>query len=165
MTLFAWRTQHILKNWLYSDVMYMHWNALIFKWDRSMHFDKCLHSCNHPIVKVKSISIIPPPQISSGSLAINPVHIWDAIVNGFSFLIFLKILFIFRGEERKRGRETSLCGCFSHAPYWGSGLQPRHVPWSGIESVTLWFTVPHAQSTELHQPGLFFNFYFPLTHC
>ena len=108
MTLFAWRTQHILKNWLYSDVMYMHWNALIFKWDRSMHFDKCLHSCNHPIVKVKSISIIPHPQISSGSLTINPVRIWDAIVNGFSFLIFLKILFIFRGEGREKERERNV---------------------------------------------------------
>ena len=31
-------------------------------------------------------------------------------------------------EGRKRGRETSVCGCFSHAPHWGPGLQPRHVP-------------------------------------
>ena len=25
-------------------------------------------------------------------------------------------------------------------PYWGPGPQPRHVPWLGIERVTLWFT-------------------------
>ena len=31
-------------------------------------------------------------------------------------------------------------GCFLHAPQWGPGLQPRHVPWLGFESVTLWFT-------------------------
>ena len=45
-------------------------------------------------------------------------------------MIFLKISFIFReGKgERKRGRETSMCGCLSHAPYWGPSLQPRHVP-------------------------------------
>ena len=39
---------------------------------------------------------------------------------------FLK--FIFRGGKgrRKRGRETSMCGCLSHAPYWGPGQKPRH---------------------------------------
>ena len=41
----------------------------------------------------------------------------------------------------------------SCGPHWGPGPQPRHVPWLGSEPVTLWFTA-HAQSTELHQPGL-----------
>ena len=59
--------------------------------------------------------------------------------------VFLKkILFIYFQREgkggRKRGRETSMCSCLSHAPYWGPGLQPRHVPWLGIEPATLWFT-------------------------
>ena len=43
---------------------------------------------------------------------------------------FLKILFIFifrEGRKGERGRETSVCGCLSHASYWGPGLQPRHV--------------------------------------
>ena len=55
---------------------------------------------------------------------------------------FKKALFIFRERKggRKRGRETSMCGCLSHAPYWGPGPQPRHVPWLGIEPATLWFT-------------------------
>ena len=48
------------------------------------------------------------------------------------FLFFKKILFIYlfiEGKgERKRGRETSMCGCFLCTPYWGPGLQPRHVP-------------------------------------
>ena len=35
-------------------------------------------------------------------------------------------LFLERGREVER--ETSMCGCLSHAPYWGPGLQPRHVP-------------------------------------
>ena len=26
------------------------------------------------------------------------------------------------------GRETSMCGCLSCAPYWGPNPQPRHVP-------------------------------------
>ena len=89
---------------------------------------------------------------------LNSVHahwlfLFDVNISSF----FLKILFIcFQREgkrRRKRGRETSICGCLSHTPYWGPGLQPRHVPWLGIEPVTLWFTVD-TQSTELHQPGL-----------
>ena len=37
-----------------------------------------------------------------------------------------------------------MCGCLSHAPYWGPGPQPRHVPWLEIELVTLWFTGQHS---------------------
>ena len=67
-------------------------------------------------------------------------------------LFFLRFyLFIFRERGRERGRETSMHGCFSHAPYWGPGPQPRHVPWLGIQPATLCFT--GAQSTERHQPG------------
>ena len=54
-------------------------------------------------------------------------------------------LFLERGEGgRKRGRETSMCGCLLSTPNWGPGLQPRHVPWLGIEPVTLWFTGWHS---------------------
>ena len=35
-----------------------------------------------------------------------------------------------------------MCGCLLCAPYWGPGLQPRHVLWLGIEPATLWLTVP-----------------------
>ena len=45
--------------------------------------------------------------------------------------------------ERKTGRETSMYGCLSHAPYWGPGPQPRHVHSLGIELVTLWFAGLH----------------------
>ena len=63
---------------------------------------------------------------------------------------FLKrILFIYyfleRGEGgRKRGRETSLCGCLSQALGWGPGPQPRHVPRLGNEPATLWFAGQHS---------------------
>ena len=43
-------------------------------------------------------------------------------------------------------------GCLLRGLHWGPGLQPRHVPWLGIEPATLWFSA-HAQSTELCQPG------------
>ena len=32
---------------------------------------------------------------------------------------------------RKRGRETSMCSCLLHTPYWEPGLQPRHEPYTG----------------------------------
>ena len=35
-----------------------------------------------------------------------------------------------------------MCGCLLCTPYWGPGLQPRHVPWLGIEPATLWFSRP-----------------------
>ena len=37
-----------------------------------------------------------------------------------------------------------MCGCLSKTPYWGPGLQPRHVSWLGIEPGTLWFTGRHS---------------------
>ena len=46
-------------------------------------------------------------------------------------LFFLRFyLFIFReAKEREREEEkTAMCGCLLRAPYWGPGLQPRHVP-------------------------------------
>ena len=59
----------------------------------------------------------------------------------------------FKGKGgRKKGREISMCGCFSPGSHWGPALQPRHVPRLGIKPVTLCFT-GRAQSTELQQPG------------
>ena len=37
-----------------------------------------------------------------------------------------------------------MCDCHSHAPYWGPGPQPRHVPWLGIKPVTFWFAGRHS---------------------
>ena len=61
-------------------------------------------------------------------------------------LFFFKILCIFRerGREGERGRGTSMYSCLLHTPYWGPGLQPRHVPRQGIEPVTLWFAGPRS---------------------
>ena len=62
---------------------------------------------------------------------------WKDVINDFFELVdtvlfkvvcrLLKKDFIyFRGEGRER--ETSMCGCLLCTPYWGPGLQPRHVP-------------------------------------
>ena len=56
-----------------------------------------------------------------------------------NFFFFFKILFVLdRGEGREGGRETSMCDCLSHAPYWGPGLKHRYVPYLRIEQVSLW---------------------------
>ena len=59
---------------------------------------------------------------------------------GFFFKVcqFFKkdfILFFREGKgKRKRGRETSICGCLSHIPHWGPGLKSRHVPQTGNQT-------------------------------
>ena len=45
----------------------------------------------------------------------------------FRFYLFI-YLFTEKKGERKRGRETSMCGFLSHSPHWKSGLQPRYAP-------------------------------------
>ena len=74
-------------------------------------------------------------------------------------------LFIFREwkGERKRGRETSMCGCLSCTPYRGPGLQPRHVPQLGMEPATLWFSAS-PPCTEPHQPGHKAGFNIPIVY-
>ena len=67
----------------------------------------------------------------------------DKIQSSFFKNLFI-YLFLERGEGRERGRETSMCGCLSHTFHWGPGPQPRHVPWLGIEPVTLWFADWHS---------------------
>ena len=37
-----------------------------------------------------------------------------------------------------------MCGWLLCVPYWGLGLQPRHVPWLGIKLMTLWFPGRHS---------------------
>ena len=74
------------------------------------------------------------------------------------------IIYLERGEgkekERER-RETSLCGCPSRVPNWGPGLQPRHVPWLGIEPVIFCFTGPCSIHWAIPaRAGIFFIYLF-----
>ena len=90
---------------------------------------------------------------------------------------FLKRFYLFIFKEgkggRKRGTETSMCGCLSRAPLRGPDPQPRHVPWLGIELVAFWFSGRHSVHWAtwardfLHRPswhlhkvrvGFFFSF-------
>ena len=86
------------------------------------------------------------------------MYFWE---NTHEVFFFLKILFIYFQSEgkggRKRGRETSMCGCLLHSPNRGPGLQPSHVPRLGIEPVTIWFTGWHSihWATPARAPGLF----------
>ena len=81
---------------------------------------------------------------------------------------FLNRFYLFilnRGEGKKRGRETSMCGCFcfSHAPppqpHWGPDRARNPGMCPDWESNRRPFGSPAgAQSTEPHQPGLSFSF-------
>ena len=78
------------------------------------------------------------------------------LLSSFFFVCFFKRFYLFsekgreggREGERERGRETSI-GCLSHAPNWGPGPQPRHVPWTRDPSVhrpaTHWATPARAE--------------------
>ena len=71
----------------------------------------------------------------------------ETIKNNLLLLLLFKYfiyLFLEGRGGRKRGRETSVCGCLSHTLYWGPGLQPRHVPWLEIERETPCFAGPHS---------------------
>ena len=70
------------------------------------------------------------------------------------FYFFKDFIYLFLAGKggRKRGRETSVCGCLSRAPSWGPDPQPRHVPWLGIELATFGLQAS-TPSTEPHQPG------------
>ena len=85
--------------------------------------------------------------ISSGIKKSRPHLVQCARATTMLFLLEggrgLKVLFIYFLKEgkgrRKRGRRTTRCGSFWHAPYWGPGQQARHVLWLGIEPGTLQF--------------------------
>ena len=72
-------------------------------------------------------------SVKNISIAIEPAqtetkHIFSIIIECFNFFKDFIYLFLERGEGKERARETSVCGCLLHAPYWGPGRQPRHVP-------------------------------------
>ena len=65
------------------------------------------------------------------ALAVFESMLWLHVSEFPSFFFFFKILFIFRqrGMEGEREGEKHQCVVASHVPpYWGPGLQPRHVP-------------------------------------
>ena len=70
----------------------------------------------------------------------------DLIYSSISthFLNIFIYLFLDTGEGReKEERNINVWLPLTH-PLWGPGLQPRHVPWLGIEPVALWFAGQHS---------------------
>ena len=94
---------------------------------------------------------VKPDQLDMETKANRNYRKWNKFLLDFMDLLNKQFcLFIFREGE---GRETSVCICFSHAPRWGPGPQPRLVPWLGIE-LQCFGLQARTQSTEPHQPGL-----------
>ena len=72
------------------------------------------------------------------------------------FFFCFKILFIYFQREgkggRKRGRETSMCGCLSCIPYWNLVCKPGTCPdWESNQQP--FGLQAHAQSTEFTSQG------------
>ena len=65
-----------------------------------------------------------------------------------------KILFIYFYRQGKGGRETSMCGCLSCAPYWGPWPATQACALTGNGTSDPVGSQASAQSTEPHQPGI-----------
>ena len=63
-------------------------------------------------------------------------------------------LFLEGKGGRKRGRETSMCGCLSRAPYWGLCPQTQACALDWELNQRPFGLQARTQSTEPHQPGL-----------
>ena len=83
-------------------------------------------------------------------------HSFNGMFNKQCFLKYLFIyLFLEREEWKDRGRETSMCGCFSNACYWGPDLARNWGMWPDWElNLRLFGLQASAQSTEPHKLGL-----------
>ena len=120
---------------------------------RGAKWELCDNLCLTPSTEIKKMP-------ASKNLRINmwikcfwcyPNNYSENVFEGFShfvlciFKFFLRFyLFVFREVKGETGRETSLCGCLLHAPYWRPGSQPRPAPWLGMEPVNFWFTGRHS---------------------
>ena len=65
------------------------------------------------------------------------------LFNSFLFKKDFIYLFLERGEgkEKERERNINVWLPLTRLLLWGPCLQPRHVPWLGIEPVTFWFPI------------------------
>ena len=77
------------------------------------------------------------PSSPNGSLKLSSKYSTFFAILSFSpqqlislSLFFKGFIYLLREEKggRKRRRETSMCDCLSHAPYWAPGMQLRHMP-------------------------------------
>ena len=72
----------------------------------------------------------------------------DAVMQLPSISFYFKRFYLFvfreRGREREREGEKHYVVASHAPPHWGPALQPRHVPWLGIEPVTLLFASWHS---------------------
>ena len=74
---------------------------------------------------------------------------------------FWKRFYLFwgKGEGREKEGEKHRCGRDTSVPNWGPGLQPRHVPWLGIELETFrfagWHSTHWAAPARAKRNGLF----------
>ena len=87
---------------------------------------------------------------------------WGGEDNPSMRYFFKDFIYFLEGKGgKKRGREAPICGCLLHVPHWGPGLQPRHVPWLGIEPAILWFADWHSTHWATHARAFHKILYWP----
>ena len=88
-----------------------------------------------------------PLFLSSMSYGLHPIIFYFILLDLiFYFLFFKDFLHLFleeKGREGERERNINVWLPFA-SPHWGPGPHLRHMPWLGIEPVTLWFTGLHS---------------------
>ena len=69
---------------------------------------------------------------------------WENWASYFLFNLKKYSIYLFlKGREKEREKNINVWLPLQN-PNWGPGPQLRHVPWLGIESLTLWFSVQHS---------------------
>ena len=71
-------------------------------------------------------------------------HVHTCILFYRKGILFKKRLYSLIPRERGREGEKHQCVVASRASHWGHSRQPRHVPWLGVEPMTLRFAGRHS---------------------
>ena len=137
-----------------------------------------IHVCWKQMCMLSFLSLLGPVfllicLIKLGHYAIPFAHFYSFFQIRFFVLIFYLFTFRARGREGERQGEKQQCvratsiHCLSHAPYWGPGLQPRHVPWPGINPAHLLVLSPglHLLSHTSQGSSSFLSEVCLETHC
>ena len=103
-----------------KDALLFHPHLYVYVW-RDRNWDLFFFSSSFFLLFNYSWPHFPPPP-QTLPFPTHPPHLPHSLP--LTYFYFLE-----SGKGgRKRGRETSMCGCLSHVPYWGPGYNPGVCP-------------------------------------
>ena len=109
---------YISPSQIFKIVLRIYMESLVNIWRGAQKIQNCLWEGRPLVVYASPVGECSRnPSVSVYQLAL----LWEVAFSSHTFFQFI-YLFTFRGEGgRKRGRQTSMCGCLLCAPYWGPG--------------------------------------------